>query len=299
MTPLSTRSRCDLCGLPASVAVDPHIFLCAGCAEYDPDSEVPCETGSAPAVSSLAPSLACGAAGAINSGIPCDASRWQQGPGPSSVTGRSVDRPNAGGEHEEVAPLELNRDEKSAACESTSLIAADEFVDTCRTGTGPGASGPERDFFGAAHSNSGDVLGNLEPGSHTWGERAALTAPSGRADESATCPDVAGTLSDPSPGFLLPSGPSATCALAPAITASAPFPSEIPAGPSPWNITAAAGFQQMSAAVDPASNLDFENEVAALEAEWLARGICMNAKTFFVAAASEIADISKSVSAGA
>lgn len=44
-------------------------------------------------------------------------------------------------------------------------------------------------------SNSGDGLGIHEPRSMTWGGDIVATAPSGRADESAKCPAVTGSLS--------------------------------------------------------------------------------------------------------
>jgi hypothetical protein len=47
------------------------------------------------------------------------------------------------------------------------------------------------------------------------------------------------------------------------------------------------------------SALDFEAEVTALEAEWLARGIIMNAKTFFASAVSAMAPADNSKSATA
>jgi hypothetical protein len=46
----------------------------------------------------------------------------------------------------------------------------------------------------ALHSNSGDGLGVHKPGSHTWGGDLLATAPSGRADDSAKCPAVTGSL---------------------------------------------------------------------------------------------------------
>jgi hypothetical protein len=46
--------------------------------------------------------------------------------------------------------------------------------------------------------SSGDSLGIHEPGSITWGDRDAMTAPSGRARDRAECPAVTGGLSDPS-----------------------------------------------------------------------------------------------------
>lgn len=44
-------------------------------------------------------------------------------------------------------------------------------------------------------SNFGDGLGNHEPGSIMWGDREAVTAPSGRAVETAKCPAVTENLS--------------------------------------------------------------------------------------------------------
>lgn len=82
-----------------------------------------------------------------------------QAPGPSLATGMSGDSANAGGEHEEVTPLSFGTRGKSAVCESTSLIAADLNVEKCRTGTGPGASGPERDIFGALKSACASLEG--------------------------------------------------------------------------------------------------------------------------------------------
>lgn len=51
---------------------------------------------------------------------------------------------------------------------------------------------------GAAKSSSSDGLGIHEPGSNTRGDRSAMTAPSGRALESANCPAV--TRFSPHPG---------------------------------------------------------------------------------------------------
>lgn len=48
----------------------------------------------------------------------------------------------------------------------------------------------------APNSSSGDGLGIHEPGSMTWGGDTVATAPSGRADESAKCPAVTGSISD-------------------------------------------------------------------------------------------------------
>jgi hypothetical protein len=56
----------------------------------------------------------------------------------------------------------------------------------------------------ATLSNSGDGLGIHEPGSLAWGGDVVATAPSGRADDSAKCPAVAGSLLEPAliPAFL-------------------------------------------------------------------------------------------------
>jgi hypothetical protein len=117
-----------------------------------------------------------------------------------------------------------------------------------------------------ANSNSGDVLGNLEPGSITSGERAALTAGSGRAHNCATCPDVAGTPSPPVHLSAWPTAPATSGdAMSPLVS---PHFSSLDPG--------IAGF-----------NPDLDAEAAALEAEWLARGICMNAATFAVSVMSD------------
>lgn len=45
--------------------------------------------------------------------------------------------------------------------------------------------------FSAADTTSGDGLGIQQPGSMTWGTKAKVQTPSGRADDSAICPAVA------------------------------------------------------------------------------------------------------------
>lgn len=114
----------------------------------------------------------------------------------------------------------------------------------------------ERDPIGATSGGSSVGRGRAYPLSNDRPHRSAGIKP-GPQD------------SIPNPMPLSPGLPaSANCAPVPAISAGAPF----------------------------SSALDFEAEVTALEAEWLARGIVMNAKTFFIAAASDIAEQSKSVS---
>jgi len=103
-------------------------------------------------------------------------------------------------------------------------------------------------------SNSGGALGNLEPGSATWGGDTVATAPSGRARNRAISPAAAGMLSpDPTPVSPIPCGPSVTGAAARPPLAAAPFSSLDPGH---------AGF-----------DLDIEFAISALEAEWKRHGL--------------------------
>lgn len=73
--------------------------------------------------------------------------------GPSLATGMSGDPANAGGDHEAVTTLPMAETEVGVAIKPTSLAAMAEYIENiCRTGTGPGTSGPERDFIGATNS---------------------------------------------------------------------------------------------------------------------------------------------------
>lgn len=73
-----------------------------------------------------------------------------QAPGPSLATGMSRDPANAGGEHEEVAHSPCNFIEGNDGIETTSLTVVEaNRIDEEHSGTAPGASGPERDIFGA------------------------------------------------------------------------------------------------------------------------------------------------------
>lgn len=79
------------------------------------------------------------------------------------------------------------------------------FQSSACEGNGSNAVG-SKTTDGSARTSSGDGLGNHEPGSMTWGGDLLATAPSGRADVSAECPAVAGSLSCGSLGSL-PSTP--------------------------------------------------------------------------------------------
>src|SRR4051812_10686836 len=111
MIPLHTRAVCDACRTaPALLETEFGAFLCATCAgsftefELNPiPSDVPMSDGCA----SLAVPAPVLAGEATNSRIPRDTRDRARGPGPSSVTGMSDDRSNAGGEHEDLAPLAL------------------------------------------------------------------------------------------------------------------------------------------------------------------------------------------------
>lgn len=123
MTPLHTRAFCDECGMRlAVVEISPAFFLCEQC------NSVTSIASSASDVNVTA-ALPPGSAVTINSEIPRGSHDVARGPGPSSVTGMSEDRPSAGGEHEAVAPLSIGSCGKSAACE-TSLTAADLNVES-------------------------------------------------------------------------------------------------------------------------------------------------------------------------
>jgi hypothetical protein len=141
----------------------------------------------------------------------------------------------------------------------------------------------------APNSNSGDALGNLEPGSHTWDGDSVATAPSGRADESAISPAVAGIPNTPEASGTAREAPSTGCGTS----------------------------SDVGSQTAPRLSLDFESEVSALEAEWLRAGagivdgipsflkrssdnvapFVRNQSTLRVTAASD--SISKSVSVGA
>jgi len=125
----------------------------------------------------------------------------------------------------------------------------------------------------AAISNSSGALGNLKPGSKTWGEPARnpcrLPAPSGRADESAISPAVAGIpTTNPAPSCVFPPEVSVNCGAI------------------------------KSSQVAPLLSSDFESEVRALEADWRSRGIIMNATQFCVSVLSDN-NSKSSVSVGA
>lgn len=153
---------------------------------------------------------------------------------------------------------------------------------------------------GANKFSSGGVLGIHEPGSQTWGGRKA-TAPSGRADDSATCPDAT-RFSSPSSGE-----PEGRRALRPAPGCAAAF------NLSSRSMRLSFGASSTTAACDittprvaaafsseiPEAPLWVRQAVAAVGSASAAtanRALLKNAKTFFVAAASVIAAKSKSVS---
>ena len=234
---------------------------------------------------------------------------WRIDPGPSLATGMSSDSANVGGDHEEVVGLSENTDiDKKAATafEPTSLIARVAIDERKRTGTAPGASGPERDIFGAPNSESGACEGNGSnaDGSKTADGRARHLSCGEAGGDASKQPSMASRLTPPRPQYSnsVPTPPpqatsetSVNCAGA---SASALSSSRIPGD---WDRQAAAEAStpdlELSAAVDPGPcGFDFEAEISMLEAQWARDGITMNARTFATSVISD--NNSKSTAVG-
>ncbi len=154
MIPLHTRALCDNCGDPATVEIDSGVFLCDRCeggllaAMFNSLSPAASQGVNA-ATAGLAPSAV---AATFSNSSPLDSPREVLGPLP--VAGMSGDPADAGGKDDAgLTALSIGSSEKSAACEITSLIAVDCKLNTQRTGTAPGASGPECDLIGAPNSH--------------------------------------------------------------------------------------------------------------------------------------------------
>jgi hypothetical protein len=216
----------------------------------------------------------------------------------SRVAGMSRVEANGGGNHEEVARLSNEQNEKLAACESTSLIAADLNVESfsCReTKSGIGSARATSAMLHPgvvdgsttqlAGRDSGDRAERRPPNSDPVAGSQATVADAARAAAVAVATNSNPTLSS------LPFGASANCAGASVSVLSS---SRIPGDRDRQAVAEASTPDlKLPAAVDPSPcGFNLESEISALEEQWARAGISMNARTF---AASVISDnISKS-----
>jgi len=242
-----------------------------------------------PAAELLAPSPA--AAGATLSRA-CAS----KAPGPSLATGMSSDPANVGGEHEEVAQDPLEKLEGTGGnVETTSLTAvgAKSFDERKHSGTAPGASGPEREVFGAP--NSVNTAGtDASASGHRYRE--------GRLQPELPSPRVCRESGGVAPTAHVTQANGVKRA---EVQGSATFVEE--GGKPSASIlqldgsidlagldrsTTGTGSRSTPGEKDCASNFDaemsaLEAEVSALEAQWASDGILMNAATFCVSVSKD------------